>query len=82
MENRKHINKNRCKNIDLHSLIIKKLSKKFAVVQRSKTQNPFLSSLSPSKFLEALFFDEPIVYRDILNGVEKWYLYTQIFQFS
>ena len=39
-------------------------------------------SLPHSKFLEALFFYEPIVDRNILNGLEKWYLYTKIFQFS
>ena len=33
-------------------------------------------SLPPSKFLEALFFDEPIVNRDILNGMEKGYFHT------
>ena len=40
-----------------------------------------ISIISP-RFLEALLFDEPIVDRDILNVLEKWYLYTQIFQFS
>ena len=39
-------------------------------------------SLPSPRFLEALFFDEPIVDRDILNGLDKWYIYTQIFQFS
>ena len=39
-------------------------------------------SLPSPRIIEELFFDEIIVDRDILNGLEKWYLYTQIFQFS
>ena len=39
-----------------------------------------ISLLSP-QYLEARFFDETIVDRDILNGLEKWYIYTQIVQF-
>ena len=38
--------------------------------------------LLPHRFLEELFLDEPIVNRDILNGLEKWYLYPKKFQFS
>ena len=33
-------------------------------------------SLAPAWMPEALLFDHLIVYRHILYGLEKWYLYT------